>query len=100
MEVSMKDLIVRRLEMSNRVVDFFNANPIAFRKGSPGPQLVNQFKQGVTELQRLTLAQVSELGQSRAQSGLRGDARDALCQALDRITRTTRGMAATVPELD
>jgi hypothetical protein len=97
MEVSMNDLTVRQLEMSNRVVEFFNENAIPFRKGSPGPELVNQFQQAVSEIQDLTAAQVSEFAQSRVHSELRGETREALCEALDQIARTSRGMAASVP---
>jgi hypothetical protein len=96
MEVDMNDLIVRRLEMSNRVVGFFEEIPIAFRKGSPGPQLVDQFKQTVSEIETLTATQVSEIAQTRAHSGSRGEARAALCEALDQISRTARGMTATI----
>jgi len=96
----MNDLNVRRLEMSNRVVEFLNANSIPFRKGSPGPQLVNEFKQAVTEIQNLTLAQDSELQESHTRSTSRGNARWALCDALDQITRTSRGMAVSIPELE
>ena len=92
----MNDFIVRRLEMFNGVIGFFDSNPILFREGSPGHELVNQLKQSASELQTLTAAQVSAIAQSRAHSETRSNARSALIEALDQITRTSRGMAATV----
>jgi hypothetical protein len=100
MEVSMNDFTVRRLEMANRVVGFLDMNPFAFRSGSPGPELMNQFKQAVMEIRNLTQAQVSELEVSRSRSAMRGNARTALCETLNQITRTSRGMVVRIPEIE
>jgi hypothetical protein len=92
----MNDFNVRRQEMFNGVIGFLDSNPILFREGSPGHELANQFKQSAIELQTLSAAQVSAMAQSRAHSEIRSNARSALIEALDQITRTSRGMAATV----
>lgn len=96
----MKDVAVRQLEMAIRVVGFFQATPIAFRKGSSGTGLVERLQQQVAEIQSLTATQASEIAQSRAYSRARGAARESLNTAMGRINRTARAMAITVPELE
>jgi hypothetical protein len=97
---SMKDLTVRQLEMTNRVVRFFQANPIAFRKGSIGADLVEQFRKQVAAVQILTATQASEFAQSRACSRARGAARESLQAEVDRISRTAQAIAITRPALE
>jgi hypothetical protein len=96
----MKDVTVRQLEMANRVVGFFETNPIGFRKNSPGADLVEQLKQEVAEIQSLTATQASEFAQSRAYSRTRGAARESLNQAMERINRTAQAVAIRVPGLE
>jgi hypothetical protein len=96
----MKDVTVRQLEMANRVVGFFEANPIGFRKSSPGASLVEQFKQQVAELHSLTATQATEIAQSRAYSRTRGAARESLNNAMGRINRTAQAIAIRVPGLE
>jgi hypothetical protein len=97
---SMKDLTVRQLEMTNRVVGFFQANPIEFRKGSPGAGLVAQFKKQVAEVQTLTATQASEFAHSRACSRARRAARESLKADVDRISRTAQAIAITSPGME
>ena len=68
----MKDITVRQLEMANRVVGFLEANPIEFRKGSPGADLVTEIQAKVAEIRSLTATQESEMAQARAYSRARG----------------------------
>jgi hypothetical protein len=95
----MKDVTVRQLEMTSRVIGFFQDNPIVFRKGSPGADLVAQFKSQVAELQSLTATQVSEAGQSRAYTHSRGVSRESLKAAMEEVSRTAQAIAITVPGL-
>jgi hypothetical protein len=97
---SMKDVTVRQLEMANRVVGFLQANPIAFRKGSPGADLVVRFKKQVAEIQTLTTAQASEFAKARAHSRARGAARDSLKTTVERISRTAEAIAVTNPGME
>src|SRR5712671_5746351 len=64
-EVHMKDTTVRKLEMSIRVAGFLTANPIVFRKGSRGPELVVEFKRAVEEVQELSGKQMSAVAHTR-----------------------------------
>ena len=96
----MRDVTVRQLEMANRVVGFLEANPIAFRKGSPGADLVEEFKRQVAELRSCTATQAFEFAQSRAYSRARGAARESLNLAMERINRTAQAMAISVPGLE
>ena len=95
----MKDVTVRQLEMANRVVVFFQANPIGFRKGSPGAELIAQITKQFAELRSLTATQASEMAQSRAYSRARGAARESLNEAMGRINRTAQAIAVSVPEV-
>ena len=51
----MKDVNVRQLEMANRVVGFLRENPITFRKGSAGAELVKQIEAILPRLSYSTL---------------------------------------------
>ena len=93
----MKDVTVRQLEMANRVVVFFQTNPIGFRKGSPGAHLIAQITKQVAELRSLTATQASEMAQSRTYSRARGTARESLNDAMSRINRTAQAIAVSVP---
>jgi chromosome segregation ATPase len=99
-EVSMKDVTVRQLEMTNRVVGFFDANPMGFRKGTPGADLVEQLKHEVAELQSLTATQASEFAHSRAYSRARGATRESLNQAMEHIKRTAEAIAVRIPGME
>jgi hypothetical protein len=93
----MKDITVRQLEMANRVSGFLKANPIVFRKSSPGADLVEQFHRQAAVIQGLTEKQVLEIARARACSRARGAARESLNAAMEKITRTAHGMALSVP---
>jgi hypothetical protein len=97
---SMKDVTVRQWEMANRVVGFLRENPIAFRKGSAGAELVLQVKDQVEEIQSLTTRQAAEFEQSRANSRARVAARESLSSAVERISRTAQAIAISNPALE
>jgi len=96
----MKDTTVRKLEMSIRVAGFLTANPIVFRKGSRGPELVVEFKRAVEEVQELSGKQMSAVAHTRAQSSERALAREALLEAMGRISRCAHGMSLANPAME
>jgi hypothetical protein len=96
----MKEVTVRKFEMLVRVVGFLVSNPIVFRKGSQGPQLVEMFKRAVGELRDLTAKQMTDIAQARADSGDRGNARNALVEAMKKINRCAQGIAVGTPGFD
>jgi len=96
---SMKDVTVRQLEMANRVVGFFRENPIAFRRNSPGADLVEQLSKQVGEIQSLTATQAAQIGLSRAQSQKRGAARESLNTTVMKISHTADAIAISRPEI-
>jgi ribosomal protein L11 len=96
----MTEVTVRKFEMLVRVVGFFVSNPIDFRKGSRGLQFVEKFKRAVNELRNLTVQQMTDIAQARANSGDRGNARNALVGAMKKISGCARGMAIDTPGFD
>jgi hypothetical protein len=96
---SMKDVTVRQLEMTSRVVGFFRENPIAFRKGSVGADLVEQIKKQMDEIKTLTATQSAQFGLSHANSRARGAARVSLNEAVERISRTAQAIEVTNPSM-
>ena len=96
----MKDITVRQLEMANRVIGFLRENPIPFRQGSAGAELVKQIEAQVQEVRSLTTRQAAEFEQSRANSRARVAARDALSSAVERISRTAQAIAISNPALE
>jgi hypothetical protein len=97
---SMKDVTVRQLEMASRVVGFLRENPIAFRKGSVGADLVEQIKKQVDEIKSLTATQSAQIGLSRANSRTRGAARQSLNAMVEQISRTAQAIEVTNPGME
>ena len=96
----MKDVTVRQLEMASRVVGFFEENPIAFRKSSPGAGLVEQFKKQVDDVKSLTATQAVQIGLSRSCSRRRSAARESLNAAVTRISHTAQAIEITNPGME
>ncbi|HEX8178408.1 MAG TPA: hypothetical protein VF525_02585 [Pyrinomonadaceae bacterium] len=96
----MNDLETRRYEMMTRVRDYGATQTASFPPTSLGGEQFVIVGAAVEELQRHASAQTSGAGTARQGSTSRANARAALREDLQAITRTARVLALDVPGLE
>lgn len=96
----MNDSEIRRLQMFQRVRDFGIEHGGDFPNTSLAQQLFTSLTEVITELGGQATSEVSGRGSARQSTETRSQARAALRDALEAISRTARAMAGDVPGLD
>jgi hypothetical protein len=96
----MKDSDRRRYEMFLRVREFGAAHTAQFPPATLGNELLARLNTIVTELDSHTSAQSSGKRAAQQGAGSKASARAELREDLERISRTARAMALTMPGLE
>lgn len=96
----MEDTELRSYEMVLRVRTFLSEEAVRFPAGSLGAELAVRVSNAATELGDHVARQISGSTSARQGTATKGVARDALQDSLERIRRTARAMARTMPGLD
>lgn len=96
----MEDTELRSYEMVLRVRTFLGEEAARFPAGSLGAELSMRVSNAATELGNNVAQQISGSTSARRGTATKGVARDALQDLLERIRRTARAMARTMPGLD
>jgi hypothetical protein len=96
----MEDTELRTYEMVLRVRTFLTEEAARFPAGSLGAELSARVSNAATELGNNVAQQVSGTTSARQGTATKGVAREALQDSLERIRRTARAMARTMPGLD
>jgi hypothetical protein len=96
----MNDNENRRNQTFLRVQGFGSAHGRDFAEASTGLQLFGTLNSIITEVEGHAAAEVSGTGTSRQGTATRNEARAALREDLENITRTARIMAQDIPGLD
>jgi len=96
----MNDNENRRLQMFARVRDFRMSRPNEFAPTSLGLQHFNALEEVINELNGFAAAEASGRGQARLGTETRAQARAALREDLEAISRTARAMETEIPGLE
>ena len=96
----MNDSERRKLEAFVRSHDFGAAHATEFAEGSLGTQHFNGLSADITEIAGLAASERSGFGAQRQGTTTRAQARDALLEDLEALSRTARAMSDEVPGIE